>query len=339
MIGIVIDGGAVGMGDGLIYWFVTYCFFLTTWESGAALDSGGVRVIGHRFSSPPARPARPPGPQPRPRALARHRARRRGARAARRRRRRRGRPARRAAGGRHGARGPTVLELAERLGVSAQPAPTTTTWSSSAAGRPARGGGVRGVGGAAHGDGRAGGARRPGRQSSRIENYLGFPAGLSGADLARRAADQARRLGAELLTVQDAVGLASRAPSASSRSPAARRSSANASCSPRVSPTASSTRPGSTSSPARASTTARRSPRRAPARTSTSCIIGGANSAGQAAVFFAVRRQVTMLVRGASLDKSMSHYLIEQIAALAERRVRTGRSASRPRETTAASRR
>src|SRR5215210_6699631 len=43
--------------------------------------------------------------------------------------------------------------------------------------------------------------------SSRIENYLGFPAGLSGSDLARRATDQARRLGAELLTVQDAVGL------------------------------------------------------------------------------------------------------------------------------------
>ena len=44
-------------------------------------------------------------------------------------------------------------------------------------------------------------------QSSRIENYLGFPAGLSGSDLARRATDQARRLGAELLTVQDVVGL------------------------------------------------------------------------------------------------------------------------------------
>ena len=44
-------------------------------------------------------------------------------------------------------------------------------------------------------------------QSSRIENYLGFPAGLSGSDLARRATDQARRLGAELLTVQEAVGL------------------------------------------------------------------------------------------------------------------------------------
>ena len=44
-------------------------------------------------------------------------------------------------------------------------------------------------------------------QSSRIENYLGFPMGLSGSDLARRATDQARRLGAELLTIKDAAGL------------------------------------------------------------------------------------------------------------------------------------
>ena len=44
-------------------------------------------------------------------------------------------------------------------------------------------------------------------QSSRIENYLGFPNGLSGSDLARRATDQARRLGAELLSVSDVVSL------------------------------------------------------------------------------------------------------------------------------------
>ena len=43
--------------------------------------------------------------------------------------------------------------------------------------------------------------------SSRIENYLGFPAGLSGADLARRATTQARRFGSELLTAQEAVGV------------------------------------------------------------------------------------------------------------------------------------
>ena len=61
-------------------------------------------------------------------------------------------------------------------------------------------------------------------QSSRIENYLGFPTGLSGSDLARRATDQARRLGAELLTVQDAVGAARRGrrPRSSSSAAAAR---------------------------------------------------------------------------------------------------------------------
>ena len=65
-------------------------------------------------------------------------------------------------------------------------------------------------------------------QSSRIENYLGFPAGLSGSDLARRATDQARRLGAELLT-RPGRGrrCASRAPAASSSSAAAARSARN----------------------------------------------------------------------------------------------------------------
>jgi thioredoxin reductase (NADPH) len=57
-------------------------------------------------------------------------------------------------------------------------------------------------------------------------------------------------------------------------------------------------------------------------------VIGAANSAGQAAVFFSrFAGQVTMLVRGPSLEKSMSHYLIEQIAALPNVEVRTGAQA------------
>ncbi len=53
-------------------------------------------------------------------------------------------------------------------------------------------------------------------------------------------------------------------------------------------------------------------------------IVGGANSAGQAAVFFArTARSVTIVVRGDSLERSMSHYLIQQIAALPNVRVRT----------------
>ena len=57
-------------------------------------------------------------------------------------------------------------------------------------------------------------------------------------------------------------------------------------------------------------------------------VIGGANSAGQAAVYFGgYAARVTMLVRGRSLEKSMSHYLIEQIAARENIEVRTGTSA------------
>lgn len=57
-------------------------------------------------------------------------------------------------------------------------------------------------------------------------------------------------------------------------------------------------------------------------------VIGGANSAGQAAVHFSgYASQVTLLVRGAALEASMSHYLVEQLAALANVDVRTGSSA------------
>ena len=182
---------------------------LTTWEAGAALDAGGVRIIGHRFSKEShdlrdflAR-NRVPG------ALARRRARRRGA---------------RAAGGRRRRRRTGCRWRCSRTArcSSARPCSSWPSGSASPASPPQEhydlvivGGGPAGLAAAVYGaseglrtvmvereapGGQAG-------QSSLIENYLGFPAGLSGSDLARRATDQARRLGAELLTVQDAVGL------------------------------------------------------------------------------------------------------------------------------------
>ena len=104
---------------------------------------------------------------------------------------------------------PTVLELAERLGVDGAAGAEHYDLVDRRR-RPgrARGRGLRRVGGPADGAGRARGARaaRPAsRAGSRTTSASRL--GLSGSDLARRATDQARRLGAELLTVQDAVGL------------------------------------------------------------------------------------------------------------------------------------
>jgi thioredoxin reductase (NADPH) len=165
-------------------------------------------------------------------------------------------------------------------------------------------------------------------QSSRIENYLGFPMGLSGSDLARRATDQARRLGAELLTVQDAVGL--RVEGAGRLVQLSGGGTLSANCVLIASGVAYrqydapgfAERTGSGIYYGAAMTEAR------------SCaeqrvvIIGAANSAGQAAVHFAgYAAQVTMLVRGPSLRKSMSHYLVEQLAELANVELRTNASA------------
>ncbi|MDY6939407.1 MAG: FAD-dependent oxidoreductase [Cyanobacteriota bacterium] len=150
--------------------------------------------------------------------------------------------------------------------------------------------------------------------SSRIENYLGFPVGLSGADLARRAVTQAKRFGVEILTPQEATKIEVENDYRIVTLQNGERLAAHAVILalgvswrrlkiPGVDRlTGAGVYYGAAQSEA------------------MSCqdehvfVVGGANSAGQGAMYFSrFASQVTMLVRGESLTKSMSQYLIDQI--------------------------
>ncbi len=162
-------------------------------------------------------------------------------------------------------------------------------------------------------------------QSSRIENYLGFPDGVSGAQLTDRARRQAGKFSAELLTTKDVVGLEVRGPSKVLHFADGAEISAHTV----LLATGVSYRP--LEADGVAALTGRgvyygSASTEGPACEGTDVyIVGGANSAGQAALFFSrYARTVTLVVRGDSLEASMSYYLIQQLAAIGNVEVRTG---------------
>ena len=150
--------------------------------------------------------------------------------------------------------------------------------------------------------------------SSRIENYLGFPNGVSGADLARRAHMQAKRFGAEILTAQEAVEIRREDPYRKvilsdgseltgyalliAPGMEVRRLAADG-----VEPlVGAGVHYGSAMSET------------ATCRGRDVIVVGGANSAGQGAMFFSrYARRVTILCRGDDLSAGMSSYLVSQI--------------------------
>jgi len=153
-------------------------------------------------------------------------------------------------------------------------------------------------------------------QSSRIENYLGFPVGLSGADLARRGVAQAARFGAEILTPQEVTGIRLN----EHYKLLTLADSSEVSChallvasgvqyrkldAPGVEPlTGAGIYYGAAITEAIST------------RGQDVFVVGGGNSAGQAAVYLSgFARQVTILVRGQGLAEGMSQYLVDQIKA------------------------
>ena len=159
--------------------------------------------------------------------------------------------------------------------------------------------------------------------SSKIENYLGFPRGVSGERLARNAVDQARRFGAEFVT-QGAAGIRSDGQYRQVRL----GSGKDVSC--RVCLIAVGVCYRRIEAPGIERLTGAGVYYGASLAEAQSCkgesvyIVGGANSAGQAAMHFShVAEHVTMLVRAGGLEASMSKYLIDQIAGTSNITVET----------------
>ena len=152
--------------------------------------------------------------------------------------------------------------------------------------------------------------------SSRIENYLGFPEGLSGADLARRAVTQARRFGVEILSPLTACGLRVDGPYKYLRL----SDGHEVACHVLMVATGVQWRrlraPGADAFTGRGVYYGAAMTEAMSCRDETVFIVGAGNSAGQAALYFAAYAQrVVLLVRGADLASKMSRYLVDRIAA------------------------
>jgi len=150
--------------------------------------------------------------------------------------------------------------------------------------------------------------------SSRIENYLGFPSGLSGGDLARRAVAQARRFGVEILAPQQVTGVRVEGPSRVVKL----AEGADIGCKVLLIATGVSYRkldvPGAERLQGSGVYYGAAMTEGVSCKDDDVYIVGGANSAGQAAMYFSkFARRVVMLVRGESLSITMSQYLIDQI--------------------------
>jgi thioredoxin reductase (NADPH) len=154
--------------------------------------------------------------------------------------------------------------------------------------------------------------------SSRIENYLGFPKGLSGADLARRATSQAKRLGAEIITGEEVASIRIDGDYKYAKTDGGDEISCHALVLamgvsvrrleiPGIEPlTGASVYYGAALTEA------------ANYREQDVFIVGGGNSAGQAAMYFSgYAKKVYLIVRSSALGFGMSHYLVEQIKATA----------------------
>jgi len=150
--------------------------------------------------------------------------------------------------------------------------------------------------------------------SSRIENYLGFPSGLSGNDLARRAVAQARRFGVEILAPQEAVSLRAEGPYRFLKLADGFEISCHALLLAMGVQWRTLDVPGIERLQGAGVYYGGGTTEAMACKGETVHIIGGANSAGQAAMHFSkFADKVIMLVRGKSLASTMSHYLIEQI--------------------------